>query len=217
MSLSIKLLSLVLVFFFTGCMENVKVLQIPSDYKSQSMPLQVCNISGLSASVVCDELKDYEYKGSSTFVLSIVEKRRFPESPANSRNILALQSAAEVSLKYGYSYFAFDFPREIANTKGNTLHTAEEFIKACNTTTIASDILSLNTYKDGCGIPMSGKLVVIAFTEKPYQLFTYDAKEVIAYLKKEEKSFSMSESDYYFSNKWDMSERIRFNIFDNKK
>lgn len=99
MSLSVKLLSLVLAFFFTGCMENVKVLKIPSDYKSQSMPLQVCNIDGLS--MICDDLKGSEYKDSSTFVLSLMERRRFPESPGNSRNILALQGAAEVTLKYG--------------------------------------------------------------------------------------------------------------------
>lgn len=123
------------------------------------MPLQVCNIDGLS--MICDDLKGSEYKDSSTFVLSLMERRRFPESPEIAVIYFALQGAAEVTLKYGYSYFAFDFPREIANTKGNTLHTAEEFIKACNTTTIASDVLSLNTYKDGCGIPMSGKLVVI--------------------------------------------------------
>lgn len=119
-------------------------------------------------------------------------KALFQAETRNKANIFALQSAAEATLDNGYNYFSIDLPVGISNTKGNLTNDAEKFIAYCNTNSTAKELgVSLFlpvsiSIKDKCKISTSsgnGIIRVVSYKQRPLEFASYDAREVLTYLK----------------------------------
>jgi predicted lipoprotein with Yx(FWY)xxD motif len=110
---------------------------------------------------------------------------------AQKTALYMFQLAAERTLEAGDGYFAISRPKIISNTLGGTMHTVEEFKDRCYNNAgaqVASafDAFGLGTY--GCNIgfgdsPRSGFLEIVTYKERPSEVMTYDAKQVIESLK----------------------------------
>lgn len=114
------------------------------------------------------------------------------DAESKKLNATVLQVAAEQTLKKGYKYFAFVFPKQISNVDGSLINTPEEFFKKCDSNFgYFKKVATLGFYNpygkcgintDGGGI--TGKFGIIMFKKKPENILVYDAKYVIEYLKK---------------------------------
>jgi len=95
----------------------------------------------------------------------------------------AIETAATLTLKKEYKYFAIVKPDEISNLNGSLINTAEEVIEKCS----PSKILQFNFHGLGlhkCGTRnTSARLVIAMYKEQPNDFPTYNAKKVIEYLK----------------------------------
>lgn len=132
-------------------------------------------------------------------------KALFQAETRNKANIFALQSAAEATLKNGYSYFSIDLPVGISNTKGSLANSAEKFIAECNTNSTGKELgISLFlpvsiSIKDKCKISTSGgagAIKIISYKQRPLEFGSYDAKEVLEYLKENELYIEVPNDEY---------------------
>jgi len=120
-------------------------------------------------------------------------------------NLLSLEVAAEDTLKKGYKYFAFTYPKTISNINGSTMNTAKEFLKKCNgESELASQakfLLTLGFYvPNNCKIfrrnGMKAVFAIKMYKEKPKDILVYNAKAVLDYLKKTGKYESTKDLKY---------------------
>lgn len=94
----------------------------------------------------------------------------------------ALQAGAESTLKTGARYFSIIEPKEIAEATANT---AEDFIHQCEIGTL--DLLAFR--RDPCNLHLGGAnprlamMMIKVFHEQPADVLTYDAEEVLSYLR----------------------------------
>ena len=103
-------------------------------------------------------------------------------------NVLAatIQAAAETTLIKGKKYFAILSPSQMSNSNGVLINTPQEYFKKCEVS--LTDILTFQS--KGCNlIPRrnNGIMTIKIFDEKPNDILVYDAKEVVKYLKDNDK------------------------------
>ena len=104
---------------------------------------------------------------------------------AKTRNIHILQNAADLTLNEGYSYFAINRPLELSNIDGNMINTAKEFIEKC--TPPEGQVFDIGNARCGLnGSTVTAGIMIVAFKEAPKSTLTYNAKEVVNYLKQNE-------------------------------
>jgi len=101
--------------------------------------------------------------------------------------VAALQAAAEATLKQNKNYFAIIEPSTISNLNGVLSNTAKEYIEKCETTLKKVLIHDL----DPCGLhPHNnrrwGIMTITTYKEQPADIMTYNANDVLAYLKSKE-------------------------------
>lgn len=102
----------------------------------------------------------------------------------NNSNAAALQMAAEYTLKKGDKYFAIAYPSGLSNFSGSFIDTPKEYFNQCNVS--IGKFLMFNT--DPCEIHSNvdlGQLGIVTYLEKPNNVLSYNANDVIKYLKKE--------------------------------
>lgn len=102
----------------------------------------------------------------------------------NNSNAAALQMAAEYTLKKGDKYFAIAYPSGLSNFSGSFIDTPQEYFSRCNIG--IGKFLLFNT--DPCEIHSNvdlGQLGIVTYFEKPSKVLSYNANDVIKYLKKE--------------------------------
>lgn len=113
-------------------------------------------------------------------------------SDAQGAALYLFQLAAERALEAGDGYFAISRPKMISNTLGGTMNTIEQFKDRCYNNAgahlaSAFDAFGLGTY--GCNIAREGNLVkegyleIVTYKDRPSEVMTYDAKQVIESLK----------------------------------
>jgi len=120
-------------------------------------------------------------------------------------NLLSLEEAAEDTLRRGYKYFAFTYPKTISNFNGSTMNTAKEFLAKCNGESgldaFTKGVLTLGIYtpnecklfiKNG-GVAVFG---IKMYKKRPEKILVYDAKAVLDYLKKTGKYESTKDLEY---------------------
>ena len=97
----------------------------------------------------------------------------------------ALQMASEFTLKEKMNYFSIIEPQPMSNTVGGSLiNTPKEFIEKCS-----ASVLSFGVGND-CGThpeQFKGRMIsmkIAIFKEQPVDFLSYNAKETIDYLKK---------------------------------
>ncbi len=113
-----------------------------------------------------------------------IEAWRSPSAGYNAktRNIHILQNAADLTLNEGYSYFAINRPIELSNIDGVMINTAKEFIEKC--TPSEGQVFNLGNARCGLnGTTVTAGIMIVAYKEVPKITLTYNAKEVIGYLK----------------------------------
>lgn len=154
--------------------------------------LTTCSIfmfSGCSTKVYLKELGPEKVMKDGlvgkAFYVQGKETWRSPSAGYNvkTRNIHLLQNAANATLENGYSYFAISSPQAISNYDNQaSMNTAQEFIEKC--TTSEAQIFNIGNSRCGFdGEKVWADMRFVAFKEKPHSIFTYDAREVIMYLK----------------------------------
>jgi hypothetical protein len=126
----------------------------------------------------------------------------------NKANIFALEAAALATIKNSCYYFSIDLPNGmVSNTHGSLINTAKDYIKTCNTNSFAKDLgvglltlgLFMNYSHDNCHISNntgSGQLTIISYKEQPLNFTSYDAKDVIRYLKKDKLFVEVPKGEY---------------------
>lgn len=103
-----------------------------------------------------------------------------------------LQLAAEKTIESEKQYFAIMTPLEISNMAGIKINTAKEYLEKCaNNNFLKSQVWLSNPCRVAGGNlnwPAGGKLLIKMYDDKdrPADTATYDAKEVLAYLKSQE-------------------------------
>lgn len=104
----------------------------------------------------------------------------------NNYMYATLQTAADTTIMKNANYFSILAPSKISNLEGILINTPKEFIEKCEIS--IKDALIFNINK--CGMRKSPRptsdLVIQLYKSKPHNIITYDAKEVITYLKEKD-------------------------------
>lgn len=96
----------------------------------------------------------------------------------------ALETAATVTLKRDFKYFAIVKPAEISNINGSLKNTAKELIEVCNPSSAMVLNIPGNTNLHKCGVYNTQAQMQIAMYNEEQNNFTViNAQEVIDYLK----------------------------------
>ena len=95
----------------------------------------------------------------------------------------ALQAAAETTIKKGKKYFAIIKPAPVSAFNGSLINTGKEFMDKCSTS-----VADIFTFQEGkCGLHQKYRFIaqmeIIAFDSQQEEVVTYNAQEVIDYLK----------------------------------
>lgn len=104
----------------------------------------------------------------------------------NLSTAAGLQVASQTTIQRDHKYFAIAYPPQVSNFHGSLLNTPEDFFKKCDIG--ASNVVGFNL--DPCNIhyhPGGTNLVIVTYSERPENVLTYDAKEVLNYLMKKER------------------------------
>lgn len=125
-------------------------------------------------------------KNSGLTAIKINNGAGSPSWGANEKasTIDALQVAADATLSQNKSYFYIVKPDDISNEKGSMMNTAKEYIEKCT----PSSGLMLNVGGAGlhkCGVAYNTKamLVIKIVDSQTNEIITYNAKDVVDYLK----------------------------------
>lgn len=97
----------------------------------------------------------------------------------NVGNKLLLEADAEVALRDGYKYFAIVKP---INTSDEMITSPEELHKICFSKGIGSSFYDFGKQCSFSEGPFSFANVIVAFKERPVDVLTIDAREMIEYL-----------------------------------
>lgn len=104
----------------------------------------------------------------------------------NNSTRAVLQIAAKTTLDKGKKYFAIIEPSLLSNSGASMINTAQEYLKKCE---IGLDGSFFNG--DPCSLhirsPRIGIMMIKIFEEQPSEILTFNAKEVMDYLKESDK------------------------------
>jgi len=125
---------------------------------------------------------------------------------AKTRNIHILQNAANLTLNEGYKYFSINRPIQISNFDGSLVNTAEDFIQKC--TPPEGQIFDVGNGRCGFnGSTVTEGMMIVVFKEVPKTVLSYDAKNVVEYLKAKE----MYREDGYEMDAEAFNRRLKYN------
>jgi len=104
----------------------------------------------------------------------------------NNSTIAALQIAAKTTLDKEKRFFSIIEPNILSNTNGSMINNAQEYFKKCE---IGLDGAFIN--RDPCSLHIrnarTGIMMIKVFDKQPSDTLTYDAQEVMDYLKQSDK------------------------------
>lgn len=187
--LLLMFLPMLLVFIFTGCgARHGLAFKLSKDVEKCT---KVAN-KYMRTNSFCKLTPDHDL----IHVNGRGEASSFTVLAYNYSTAAGLQVAAETTLKKNHKYFAFVYPQEISNIYGSLINTPEEYLKKCDIN--SGNVFSFNL--DPCNIhyrPRVANVVIITYKERPEETLTYDAEEVIKYLKKEDRFDSESSLKEY--------------------
>lgn len=122
---------------------------------------------------------------------SLIESERY-----NKSNAAGLQVAAETTLAKKHNFFAIVYPPKLSTFDGSLVSTPEEFLKKCDV-----GLKNIYTFSlDPCSIhyhPRGVNLIIATFEQKPLKALVFDAKEVLKYLKDNDRYDKDSTLDTY--------------------
>ncbi|MBN2964990.1 hypothetical protein JWV37_09380 [Sulfurospirillum sp. T05] len=99
-----------------------------------------------------------------------------------TRNLHALQNAADFTMQKGFKYFSIlNWGHEVNNAAGSMMNTAEEFVQKC----LPSSANALTVGNHRCGIATDKQFLVFwlaLFNEQQANIMTYKASDVKEYL-----------------------------------
>ncbi|RXJ98679.1 hypothetical protein CRV02_13085 [Arcobacter sp. CECT 8989] len=172
-------LPMLLVFLFAGCgSKHGHAYYVPKDMNKCTVHANKYRVSNS----YCTLTKEYALIN----ITGIGESSMFTIPQYNNSTAAGLQVAAEATLKRNRNYFAIAYPPKLSNFDGSLINTAKEYFEKCEINT--ANVLSFNT--DPCQLhykPRVVELVIESYKERPENVLTYDAKEVLQYLKEEER------------------------------
>lgn len=175
-------LSILTIFLFTGCGKPLSLAIPPVAQNCAKVP-------GINAACNIPKDRMVSVEKDLYHILATGDSALGNHTMWTNATITALQTAAVGTIQMGYNYFAIKAPAKISNFAGNTMNTAEEYVKECSTS-----MAQLIYQRDPCevhsrGSKRVGDLLVKMYVVQPVEVVTYDAKAVIEYLKKEELYF----------------------------
>ena len=160
------------VFMFSGCSGKSFACQanITNDYlcKKAKFKKEVCQNF---------QSNDYFVQGVSSF-----SGYGFVHKKYNNQTHALLQAAADLTISLHKKYFAIVAPDAVSNIQGVMINTPKEFIDKCSTN-IAKVLIF---QKDPCYLHPKGigtRMVIRVYDKQPKDVLTYDAYEIIKYLK----------------------------------
>lgn len=170
-------LPILLVFLFTGCgSKQGYAFNVTKDIKK-------CNSFAKkyrSSDSFCNLTAEYDL----IHITGVGESSMFTIPQYNNSTAAAIQVAAETTLKKKHNFFSIAYPERLSNFHGSLTNTAKGYFKECDIDT--KNVLSFNT--DPCRFHSKPRVVHLAietYLERPENVLTYDAKEVLQYLKEE--------------------------------
>lgn len=170
-------LAILVVSLLTGCAskEGAALEMTNNEYKcidvlsNRNADMSLCELVG---------------QNNIIFLAPTNDSIKYMHNMYNNANATALQMAAEYTIKKGDKYFAIAYPSGLSNFSGSFIDTPQEYFNRCNIG--IGKFLMFNT--DPCEIHSNvdlGQLGIVTYREKPGNVLTYNANDVIKYLKKE--------------------------------
>lgn len=176
--LLLSILSLGFIFLFTGCgARNGYAFKMTKD-------LDKCIAHSnkyKENSAFCALTPDHDLIN----IEGIGDNSSFTIPQYNNSTAAGLQVAAEATLQKKHNYFAIAYPPKLSNFHGSLINTPEGYFEACNINT--GNVFSFNV--DPCNFhyrPRVANIVIETYKERPEDVLTYDANEILEYLKKED-------------------------------
>lgn len=126
-------------------------------------------------------------KGDKEHTAIFVNAKESWRSPSAGYNVKTrethlLQNMADATLHHSYKYFAIVHPNNKVNNKtGSLINTPEGFLNACAPT----GANPFTIFNSPCGYSSEAAMssaVIYVYSERPYDILTYDAQEVKDYL-----------------------------------
>lgn len=174
------LIGLVGTFFLTGCSSkyNATAIDFKKD-KNECTAFHDFTKKDMRKNDTCDYLEEYEIIAIS----AIGDSSPFRATAYNNSTFALLQASAEATMLKKNAHFAFVYPEQISNMSGVLDSTAKEFQKKCEIG--IDDLFTFNI--DPCKIHERPRVTygeIAIFNGERHDVITYNAKDVIAYLKK---------------------------------
>lgn len=187
--LLLMFLPMLLVFIFTGCgSKQGMAFNVTKDIeKCTTFANKYRNSNSF-----CNLTAEYDL----IHITGVGESSMFTIPNYNNSTAAAIQVAAETTLKKKHNYFSIAYPEKLSNFQGSLTNTPEGYFKECDIDT--TNVFSFNN--DPCGFHYSPRVVYLAietYLERPENVLTYDANEVLNYLKKEKRFDSESSLGKY--------------------
>ena len=160
------------VFMFSGCSGKSFAFNVAGTNQKFCKKIKVKND-------VCQNFQENDYlvQGVSSF-----SGYGFVHKKYNNQTYALLQAAADLTISLNKRYFAIVAPDAVSNTQGIMINTPKEFIDKCSTN-IAKVLIF---QKDPCYLHPKGigtRMVIRVYDKQPKDVLTYDAYEIIKYLK----------------------------------
>ncbi len=101
----------------------------------------------------------------------------------NKSTAAVLQVASEITIKKKDNFFAIAHPTLLSNFQGSLINTPQSYLEKCEIN--AGNVLTFNA--DPCNLHPRKKreatLAIVTYKEQPNDVLTFNAKEVLNYLK----------------------------------
>ncbi len=180
-------------FILSGCsVSNGNAINIPVEKNAEDK--KACEKMSNSENMICN----LPYAVERISASSNFSAYGFVHNVYNNSTYAVLQATANAVLWRDVNYFTIVSPLAVSNTRGVLMNTPEEFLDKC---LIGVD--NIFYHKDPCKIHnistrgQVGYVAIKVFSQPQENVLTYNAKEVISYLKKTNKYDKPATEHYY--------------------
>lgn len=176
--LLLSILSLGFIFLFTGCgSKHGYAFKMTKNIEQCTTHSNKYKTSSAFCALVSDH--------NLINITGTGENSSFTIPQYNNSTAAGLQVAAEATLQKKHNYFAIAYPPKLSNFHGSLINTPEGYFEECKINT--GNVLSFNI--DPCEFHYRPRVVYLGietYQDRPEDVLTYDANEVLEYLKKED-------------------------------